>query len=85
MHSFQIRGSHEDLVKEAVEVGKKIAQLSRPVVAMAKDAVLSAYELGLQEGLHKEHALFSATFALQDQKEGMAAFVEKRPPKFSNK
>jgi enoyl-CoA hydratase len=52
---------------------------------MAKDAVNRAYETTLAEGVHLERRLFHATFALEDQKEGMAAFVEKRPPAFKHR
>ena len=51
---------------------------------MAKEAVNSAYELTLAEGLRFERRLFHASFATADQKEGMAAFVEKRAPKWKN-
>eukprot|EP00250_Pteridium_aquilinum_P035369 c9262_g1_i1 orf=115-1176(+) len=79
-----IAGSNEELVKEAISVAGKISKQSRPAVLMAKAAVNSAYEIGLQEGIKKEQALFGATFALADQKEGMSAFVEKRQPHFSH-
>lgn len=79
-----IAGSNEELVNEAISVAKKISQQSRPAVLMAKAAVNSAYEVGLQEGIKKEQTLFGATFALEDQKEGMSAFVEKRKPQFKH-
>ena len=69
-----------ELMAEALKVAEKIADLSRPVVMMAKDAVNRAYETTLSEGVHFERRLFHSTFATEDQKEGMAAFVEKRPP-----
>lgn len=77
-----VAGDNEQLVNEAISVAAKISKLSRPVVLMAKAAVNSAYEMGLQEGIKKEQALFGATFALADQKEGMSAFAEKRQPHF---
>ncbi|KAI5084272.1 hypothetical protein GOP47_0000441 [Adiantum capillus-veneris] len=77
-----VAGSNDELVKEAISVAAKIALQSRPAVVMAKAAVNSAYELGLHEGVKKEQALFGATFALADQKEGMSAFIEKRQPQF---
>lgn len=58
--------------------------MSLPVAMMAKEAVLHADELTLQEGLQLEHRLFHSAFALHDQKEGMAAFVEKRKADFKN-
>jgi enoyl-CoA hydratase len=74
-----------DLKEEAIRTATKIASLSRPSVMMIKDAVKAADELPLTEGLKVERRSFQATFALEDQKEGMAAFLEKREPKFKNK
>lgn len=74
-----------DLVAEALKTAEKIASLSRPAVMMAKEAVNRAYETTLAEGVRFERRLFQAAFALEDQKEGMAAFVEKRPPVFKNR
>ena len=68
-----------------MKVAERIAHLSQPIVAMAKSAVNSAYETVLTEGVRYERALFYSTFATEDQKEGMAAFVDKREPSFSNK
>jgi enoyl-CoA hydratase len=51
---------------------------------MVKEGVNAAYENSLNEGIHLERRLFHAAFATEDQKEGMAAFVEKRPAKFKN-
>ncbi len=73
-----------ELVDEAVRVAAEIAQLSRPSVMMAKEAVNRAYETSLSEGVRFERRLFHAAFALADQKEGMAAFVEKRKPNFKH-
>lgn len=73
-----------DLVDEAVKTAEKIAEMSRPVVYMAKESVNKAYETTLTEGVRFERRLFHSTFATEDQKEGMAAFVEKRQPKFKN-
>jgi len=72
----------DQLVDEAVAVATQIATLSRPIVCLAKEAVNSAYETSLKEGLHLERRLWHATFATEDQKEGMAAFAEKRLPAF---
>ena len=73
-----------DLVPEALKAAATIAGFSRPAVMMAKEAVNRAYETTLAEGIRFERRVFHATFATQDQKEGMAAFVEKRTPKFTN-
>ena len=74
-----------ELEAEALKVAGKIAQLSRPVVYMAKEAVNVAFESTLQEGLRFERRAFASTFATEDQKEGMSAFVEKRKPEFKNR
>jgi len=74
-----------ELVDEALKVAGKIASLSRPAVLMAKEAVNRAYETTLAEGVRFERRLFHSTFATEDQKEGMAAFVEKRKPSFKNR
>ncbi len=70
------------LLEETMAAAETIASFSLPAVMMVKEAVNRAYESGLQEGLLFERRSFHAAFALADQKEGMAAFVEKRPPKF---
>ena len=74
-----------ELIEEAVRVAEKIASFSRPAVAMAKEAVNRAFETTLAEGVRFERRLFQSCFALQDQKEGMSAFVEKRPPAFGHR
>ncbi len=74
-----------ELVDEAIKVAAKIAGLSRPIVMMAKEAVNRAYETTLSEGIRFERRTFHATFATEDQKEGMAAFAEKRPPQWKNR
>jgi len=74
-----------DLVEEALKAAAKIAAFSLPSVMMTKEAVNRAYETTLAEGLRFERRLFHSLFALDDQKEGMAAFVEKRKPNFSNR
>jgi len=73
------------LLEEAMAAAEKIASYSLPVVMMVKEAVNRAYESTLAEGVHFERRLFHAAFALEDQKEGMAAFVEKRKPKFKHR
>lgn len=74
-----------DLLEEALAAGAKIAAFSLPAVMMAKEAVNRAYETTLSEGLRFERRLFHSMFALEDQKEGMAAFAEKRPANFKNR
>jgi len=73
------------LLEEARAVAAKIASFSAPVAMMAKEAVNRAYETPLAEGVRFERRLFHASFALADQKEGMAAFVQKRKPAFRNR
>ena len=74
-----------DLVPEALKAAATIAGFSQPAVMMAKEAVNRAYETTLAEGIRFERRVFHSTFATQDQKEGMAAFVEKRSPHFTNR
>ncbi len=73
------------LIDEAVGMAARIAELSRPAVMIAKEAVNRAYETTLAEGIRFERRVFHSLFATEDQKEGMAAFVEKRKPKFRNR
>jgi len=74
-----------ELVEEAVKVAEKIAGLSRPVVMLAKESINAAFETSLSQGVRFERRLFHSTFATEDQKEGMAAFIEKRSPTFRNR
>ena len=75
----------EKLLEEAIATAAKIASFSQPVVMMAKEAVNRSFETPLNEGLRFERRLIHSMFALEDQKEGMAAFLEKRKPAFKNK
>ena len=75
----------EEVVDEAVKVAARIADMSMPAVAMAKEAVNRAFELGLAEGVRFERRLFQSTFATDDRKEGMSAFTEKRQASFKNR
>ena len=75
----------ENYLEVTLEAAAKIASYSRPIVAMAKDVVDLAMETPLTQGIKSERQLFKATFALDDQKEGMAAFVEKRSPDFKHR
>jgi enoyl-CoA hydratase len=72
------------LMEEALKVAETIAAMSLPALIAAKEAVNRAFEAPLAEGLRFERRLFAVLFATADQKEGMAAFVEKRPAKFKN-
>ncbi|WP_440984260.1 enoyl-CoA hydratase [Shinella sumterensis] len=75
----------ERLLDEALAAAEKIAGFSLPAVMMAKEAVSRAQETVLSEGMRAERRLFHALFATEDQKEGMAAFIEKRKPTFANR
>ncbi len=74
-----------ELIEETLKVAAKIADLSMPAVMMTKEAVNRSYETTLSEGLRFERRVFHSMFALDDQKEGMAAFSEKRSPSFRNR
>ncbi|MCX7161689.1 MAG: enoyl-CoA hydratase [Betaproteobacteria bacterium] len=74
----------DKLLEETLAAAATIAGFSLPVAMMIKESVNRAYESGLQEGLLFERRSFHSTFALADQKEGMAAFMEKRKPLFGN-
>jgi enoyl-CoA hydratase len=73
------------LMEVALEVAGKIAEKSQISIKAAKDAVNRSYETTLAEGLLFERRVFHSMFATEDQKEGMAAFVEKREPQFRDK
>src|ERR1700689_1681950 len=75
----------DKLMEEAISVAARIAGMSQPVAMMVKESVNRAFETTLAEGVRFERRLFHATFATDDQKEGMAAFVEKRKPVFTNR
>ena len=75
----------DKLMEEAMAVADKIAAYSLPVVMMIKESVNRAYESSLTEGILFERRVFHSGFALADQKEGMAAFAEKRKPGFKNR
>jgi enoyl-CoA hydratase len=74
----------ERLHEETLSVAATIAGFSTPAVMMAKEAIKRAFEAPLSEGMLFERRLFHAVFATADQKEGMAAFLEKRPPRFGH-
>ena len=73
------------LIDEAVAAAATIAEFPLPAVMMVKESVNRAYETTLAEGVHFERRLFHSLFATEDQKEGMAAFVEKRKPVFKHR
>jgi enoyl-CoA hydratase len=75
----------DKLLEEAIAVAERIGQLSRPIAMMVKEAVNRAFETTLAEGVRFERRLFHSTFATEDQKEGMAAFIAKRKPAFKNR
>jgi enoyl-CoA hydratase len=75
----------DKLLDEAMAVAAKIAELSVPIAMMVKESVNRAFEMTLAEGVRFERRLFHSTFATEDQKEGMAAFVDKRKPAFRNR
>ncbi len=74
-----------ELREDAIRVAKQIAGFSRPIVMLTKESVNRAYETTLSEGVRFERRVFHSVFAFEDQKEGMAAFTEKRKPVFKNR
>jgi enoyl-CoA hydratase len=75
----------DKLMEEALAIAQKIASYSLPVAMMIKESINRAYETALSEGVLFERRVFHSQFALEDQKEGMAAFVEKRKPTFKHR
>merc|ERR1711978_396310 len=74
----------ESLLEEAVKTADKIASHSKIIVQICKESTNAAYELSLKEGMRFEKRLFQSTFATNDRKEGMTAFVEKRKPNWTD-
>lgn len=74
-----------ELLAEAQKAAETIAGFSLPAAMMAKEAIIRAFDTTLTEGLRAERRLFAAAFSLEDQKEGMGAFVEKRKPSFRHR
>lgn len=74
-----------ELMDEALATAETIAGMSKPVALMAKEAVNIAFETSLAEGVHVERRLNHSCFATEDQKEGMQAFIDKRPPVFTHR
>lgn len=75
----------DKLLEEALAVAHTISKQSLPAMMMLKESINRAYETTLSEGMRFERRMLHASFALQDQKEGMTAFVEKRAPNFTHK
>ncbi len=73
-----------ELMDEAIKTADTVAGMSRPISFLAKESVNRAFETTLAEGVRFERRVFHSTFASDDQKEGMAAFIEKRQPNFNN-
>ena len=76
--------SSENFLDQVLEIAKEIAEKSLPALIMAKDAINASYETSLAQGIIYERRLFRSAFSLDDQKEGMQAFIEKRKAKFKN-
>jgi enoyl-CoA hydratase len=74
----------ERLMEEAMGAAKTISEMSLPIVMMIKESINASYESSLSEGIRFERRMFHAAFATEDQKEGMKAFLEKRPAKFKH-
>ena len=74
-----------ELLDVALEAARKIASHSRPATLLVKEAVNAAFETTLAAGVKFERRLFQASFALEDRREGMTAFAEKRPPQFKGR
>jgi enoyl-CoA hydratase len=74
----------DKLIEEALAAATTIAGMSLPIAIMIKESINRAYETTLAEGIQFERRMFHGTFATEDQKEGMAAFLEKRLPQFRN-
>lgn len=75
----------ETYLDDAIQLAKQIANSSRPILRLAKEAVNQAFETPLAAGIHVERRLLYATFAIEDRLEGMTAFIEKRPPHFRHR
>ena len=74
----------DSLMQEAMAIAEKIARHSQPSVKMAKECVNAAYETAMETGIRFERKVFQALFGTHDQKEGMSAFIEKRPPDYQD-
>lgn len=75
----------DDLMSTAKEAAVKIASQSQPIAMMTKEAINTAFETTLEQGIRFERRLFQSMFTTEDQTEGMTAFSEKRAPHFKNR
>ena len=75
----------KELIEEAIATAKQIASMSRPATMMVKDIINRAYDTTLSEGVRYERRMFQASFGTPDQREGMAAFIEKREPDYGKR
>ena len=76
--------SSKNFLEQVLDIAKEISEKSLPALIMAKDAINSSYDTSLSQGIIYERRLFRSAFSLDDQKEGMQAFIEKRKAKFKN-
>lgn len=76
--------SKEELIPSTLKIAEKIAEQSLPALMMIKESINRTFEVSLAEGLRFERRIFHSVFAHHDQKEGMQAFIEKRPPQFTH-
>lgn len=74
----------DQLMTEVMSAAETMSEMSLPILMMVKESINAAYETSLSEGIHLERRLFHAAFATEDQKEGMAAFIEKRKAEFKH-
>ena len=77
--------SPDVLLEESLKAAERIADMSMPVVLMAKESINRSFESSLAEGIRFERRMFHAAFAFEDQTEGMTAFIEKRTPSFKHR
>ena len=75
----------ENYLDEAIQLANQISERAPVAVQLGKEVINQAFEVSLTEGLHLERRLFAMLFATEDQKEGMAAFIEKRPAEWKGR
>ena len=76
---------HEETLERTLDLAATIAEKSPIILRLAKEAVLAAYETNLAAGLKEERRILARAFATEDRKEGMRAFLEKRPPRWTGR